>query len=105
MALFNAVPIQMAMIAGKVVGSGSCTGVIGGTMTAGSFDSGGSALITRAPAFKTAPIVVGNAFSAAATTGSIMPINISGVTVSNCTVQYYASGGSINLVAIGEAKL
>ena len=96
---------QVSIIAGKYVLSGSCTDVIGGTMTAGSADSAGSNLITWSPAFVSAPMVFANAFSAASTTATIMPLAITGVTVSNCYVQCYASGGSMNIMCVGETRL
>lgn len=105
MALFNDKPTQFGFIVGHIAGSGSATGVIGGTMTAGTFDSGGSALITFAPPFISAPIVVAQALSAAATTASIMAVNVTGVTVSNCYIQYYASGGSIDICLFGLQRM
>ena len=105
MALFHGKETRLGYIIGKVVLSGSCTDVIGGTMTAGAFDAEGSGLITFAPPMVTAPIILANAFSAGAVTGSLMPVNITGVTVSNFYIEYYASGGAMNVAIIGEARL
>ena len=105
MTLLHNKPTKLSIIAGKVVLSGSCTDVIGGTMTAGTFDSAGSGLITFSPAFISAPIVFAQAASAASTTATIMPVAVTGVTVSNCSIECYASGGSVNIMLVGEARL
>lgn len=105
MVLLNDKPTRLAIIVGKYLLSGNCTDVIGGTMTAGTADAYGSNLITWAPPFISAPIILVNAISAGATTATIMPISITGVTVSNAYLQCYASGGGTNLLLIGEAKL
>lgn len=105
MVLINNVPTKMAIMAGKLVLSGSFTGVIGGTMTCGTADAHGSASITWAPDFITAPIIVGTAFSAGASTTSIMGVQLTAVTVSGADITCYASGGSVNVIMVGEARL
>jgi hypothetical protein len=105
MTLFNDKPTQLATIVGKYVCSGGCTDVIGGTMTAGTADAGGSALITWAPAFISAPVIIAQGFSAAGTTSTLMGCLVTGVTVSNAYIECYASGGSVNVIAIGQARL
>lgn len=96
---------KLAILAGKLKLSSAFTDVIGGTMTVGTADGDGSALITWAPAFISAPIVVGTAFSAGATSTTIMGVQFTGVTVSNAYIECYASGGSVNIIAVGEARL
>ena len=71
MALFKAnADNQLAMIAGKYVMSGSCTDVIGGTMTAGTMSA--SALLTFAPAFESAPIIVGSIMAGIGGGGAVL---------------------------------
>lgn len=102
---------QLAIIAGKVVLSGGCTDVIGGTMTAGAMTN--SCLLTFAPAFVSAPIMIGSVMAGiggggAAMTGSNFTIGFTGVTVSNAYVMVPAdssSGTVISVAAIGLAKL
>lgn len=109
MSLFNAVPVQMAMIAGKYVMSGGCTDVIGGTMTAGAMSA--SALLTFAPPFVSAPIIVGSVMAGLAGGGAVLTasnylIGFTGVTVSNAYLMTLgASGCVIAIQAVGEAKL
>jgi len=105
MVLLNDKPSQLAMMAGKLVLSGSFTGVIGGKMTCGTADAHGSAQITWAPPFITAPIILGQTFSAVATTASGLGVFFTAVTVSNADVVCYASGGSVNMILFGEARL
>lgn len=98
-------PIQLTLIAGKYALSGNCSGVLGGTMTAGTADAYGSNVIYWTPPFISAPLVFAQAFSAASTTATIMPIAVTGVTNCGCYVQCYASGGSMSILALGEARL
>lgn len=105
MVLFHDKGTKMAILAGKLTLSGGFTDVIGGRMTVGTADGDGSALITWAPAFISAPVIVAQAFSAASTTTTIMGVALTGITVSNASIECYASGGSVNIIAIGEARL
>lgn len=98
-------PIQMWLVAGKYALSGNCSGVVGGTMTAGTADAYGSNVIYWTPAFISAPMVFAQAFSAAGTTATIMPVNVTGVTNCGCYVECYASGGSMSILCLGEARL
>ena len=103
--LFNDKPTQLAMIAGNYTLSVGCTNVIGGTITAGTADAYGSALLTFSPPFIATPIILATAFSAASTTATIMPVALTGAGVSNVSIECYASGGSVGLLIIGEARL
>ena len=110
MALFNAPPPQLATIIGKYVFSGSCTDVIGGTMTAGATTAAqASALLTWAPAFKSAPVIIGTMMSGPDTTTS-PTVRFTGVTVSNAYVAVAGgaspiSGVTVGIMIVGEAQL
>lgn len=111
MALFNDKPTQLAMILGKYVMSGGCTDVIGGTMTAGTADANGSALITFAPPFISAPVVIaqlqaGVGGGGAALTASNYSWMVTGVTVSNCYIATLnGSGCTYSFSILGLARL
>jgi hypothetical protein len=109
MALFNDKPTQLAMIAGKYEMSAGCTGVIGGTMTAAAMTA--SALLTFAPPFISAPIIVASIQSGiiggAVLTASNFLVSFTGVTVSNAYISMLGggSGATVGIIAIGEARL
>lgn len=95
-------------IIGRITASGGATGVIGGTMTAGTFDSAGSGLITFAPAFKAVPTILATYQGFAANTANITAVQLSGAGVSNVYVSIGttpASGGIISLAAFGLQAL
>lgn len=107
MTTFHGKPPQLAIIAGKIVMSGNCTDVIGGTMTAGTFDGDSSGLITWTPPFKSAPTVMASLNSGGATTTSPV-VRITGVGVGTAYVtmgESPLSGFTVGIIAIGEAKL
>lgn len=110
MSLFNAIPPQMAVIMGKYIFSGNCTGVIGGTLTAGATTAANnSALLTWSPAFVSAPIIVASINSGALTTTSPV-VRFTGVGVSNAYIAL-AGGASplsdvtVGIMIVGECKL
>lgn len=107
MALFHDKPTQLAMICGKVVLTGNCTDVIGGTMTAGTFDVDGSGLLTWAPPFISAPIILGTSNSGALTVTS-PTVRFTGVGVSTAYLTVGATASeeqTIGIVLMGQAKL
>ena len=96
MSLFNDKPTQLSIIQGKIIQSGSCTDVIGGTMTAATFDGNGSSLITWAPAFISAPLAcltVMSGIGGSALTASNYLVMLTGVTVSNAYVASFQGSG------------
>ena len=109
MSLFNDKPTQLAVIIGKYVASGGFTDVIGGTLTAGTCDVGGSATITWAPAMISAPSIMVCINSGLGTnTTSISDPVISAVTVSNANFVAGgtpASGATYAFMIIGQARL
>ena len=111
MSLFHGKNVQLGYIVGKINQSGSCTDVIGGTMTAGTFDSAGSGLITFAPPFVSAPIVQvsiqgGIDGGGATLTASNYLVQMTGVGVSNVSIAgTEGSGLIVGITAIGLQKL
>lgn len=113
MVLLHNQPTKLAIITGKYVMSSAdgCTDVIGGTMTAGSLTAAqGSALLTWAPPFVSAPMIFGtvNKSNPAATTNAT--VRFTGVTVSNAYVMMAAGNNAcsqavIGITVIGEARL
>lgn len=100
---------QLGFIVGKYVMSGACTDVIGGTMTAGAMSA--SALLTFAPPFVSAPVIVASIMAgleggAAVFTASNYSLMLTGVTVSNAYVATLgASGCVVSIQAFGLQKL
>lgn len=107
MVLLNNKPTELAMIAGKYVMSGSCTDVIGGTLTAGTPDNESSGLLTWAPPFNSAPMIFGTINSGSVATSS-PAVRFTGVGVSNAYVTMSENGDSgvtIGIVLMGESRL
>ena len=110
MALLNAnIDSQFGVIVGKYVQSGACTDVIGGTMTAGSMSA--SALLTFAPPFVSAPVIVGSVMAGIGGGGAVLTasnyfVGFTGVTVSNAYVMTFeGSGCVVGIQAFGLQKL
>lgn len=110
MAVFHDKPPQLAVIAGKVVMSVGVTGALGGTLTGCTtalMDANSSGLLTWAPPFVSAPVVLASINSGPATTTSPV-VRLTGITVSNA---YLTMGESpltnvtVGVVIIGEARL
>jgi len=100
---------QVALIFGKCPTSGNFSQVIGGTMTAGTWDDETSSLITWAPPFISAPILIGTLMSGGLTTTSPV-VRFSGVGVSNAYVTMGETalantGATISILAIGRSRL
>ena len=90
----------MGMVAGNIVVSGASTNVVGGPMTAGTFDADGSGLLTFA-AFKQVPIVVGTVINGGDTTTSVGGyLTFTGVTVSNAYLRMGPTPESACTVAV-----
>ena len=108
MTLFHVKPPQLAFIAGKIVCSGSATGVIGGTMTAGTFDNESSALIEWQPPFVSAPQILASINSGLNATITSPVVRFSGVTACGAYMtmgETGLSGATIGILLLGEAKL
>ena len=112
MVLLNAKPTQLAILVGHYVSSSGFTDVIGGTLTAGTADSEGSALITWAPAMISAPKIFLQPRSGGS--ANVLDFNAfaTGVTVSNAYIAQCLSGGQtastatgVDVLIIGEARL
>lgn len=95
---------RLAVIAGTIVLSGSATNVVGGVMTAGTFDADASAALTF-DAFKAAPRVF-----LSPNTNVDLGYQLTGLGVSNVSVRLImsaatASGGDFNVMLIGLQNL
>lgn len=107
MSLLHNKPTKLGIVAGKIKASGAATNVYAGSLTAGTFDAGGSGLVTFPP-FISAPAIVATYEGFGTRTANITNVQLTGATVSNVYVSIGttpASGGTIHLVAIGEVKL
>ena len=100
---------QVALIFGNCPTSGTFSQVIGGTMTAGTWDDETSALITWAPPFIVAPTLIATLMSGGGITTS-PTVRFSGVTVSNAYVSLGETaiantGATVSIIAIGRSRL
>jgi len=111
MSLFHGKETRLGYIIGKIIQSGNCTDVIGGTLTNGTFDGEGSGLITFAPPFISAPTInvsiqAGLEGGGAVLTASNYFVSVTGVTVGTCYVQgTQGSGLTIGFTALGLQKM
>lgn len=106
----NSRPTRLGVIAARFSASGSIASGgswYGGTITAGTADASGSALLTFDP-FMSAPICIGTYENFGARTANITQIAFTGVGVSNVYVNHGctpASRGQIHVTLFGEVKL
>lgn len=101
-------PSKIAFIAGKIKASGSCSQVIGGTMTAGTFGAAGSGLITFDPPFISTPAIFASLEGWGVYTSNKTCVQLTGAGVSSVYVAIGTtpcSGATIHLLAMGEVRL
>lgn len=99
---------RLATILANVIVSGGCTNVVNGNMTAGTFDSDGSGLLTY-DKFGSIPKILGQVISGGSTTTSVGGfLTFTGITVSNAYLRMGptpASSVTVSVMVCGIQNL